>query len=68
MRPGIGLALLALVVTPLTASGQDLARRVSSVEDGIVRITYPTRPGVEICDQGIRASVLLMPYSSQPFC
>jgi hypothetical protein len=24
------------------------------VDDGIVRLTYPTKPGVEICDQGIR--------------
>lgn len=54
MRPRIGLALLALVVAPATASGQELARRVSAVDDGVVHFTYPTKPGVEICDQGIR--------------
>ena len=50
MRARIGLALLALVVAPATASGQGLAQRVSAVDDGIVRLTYPTKPGVEICD------------------
>jgi hypothetical protein len=33
---------------------QDVARRVADVEDGTVRLTYPARPDVEICDQGIR--------------
>jgi len=48
------LALLAVAVAPATASGQELARRVSQVDEGTVRFTYPTRPDVEICDQGIR--------------
>ena len=44
------LALLAVVVAPATAPGQELARRVSQVDDGTVRFSYPTRPEVEICD------------------
>jgi len=48
------LAVLAVVVAPATATGQELARRVSQVDDGTVRFTYPTRPDVEICDRGIR--------------
>jgi HEAT repeats len=48
------LALLAVLVAPATATGQELARRVSQVDDGTVRFNYPTRPEVEICDQGIR--------------
>ncbi len=54
MRPGIWLALLAVVVAPATTAGQDLARRVSAVGDGSALLTYPARPGIEICDQGIR--------------
>jgi hypothetical protein len=67
MRPRIGLALLALVVTPFTVSGQELARRVSSVDDGIVRLTYPTKPGVEICDQGVRIGDRQIMWHSQRY-
>lgn len=35
------------------AAGQ-LADRVSGLGDGVASIRYDTRPGVEICDQGIR--------------
>ena len=66
MRARIGLALLALVVAPATTSGQELARRVSAVDDGIVRLTYPTKPGVEICDQGIRIGERNMMWHSHP--
>jgi len=48
------LAVLAVLVAPATGTGQDLARRVASIDEGTARITYPARPGVEICDQGIR--------------
>ena len=46
--------LLAVVAAPAAATGQELARRVGAVDDGVVRLTYTARPGVEICDQGIR--------------
>jgi hypothetical protein len=48
------VALMALAAAPAAASGQDLARRVVVVDEGVARLTYPARPGVEICDQGIR--------------
>jgi hypothetical protein len=48
------LALLALVVAPATTNGQELARQVFAEANGTVRFTYPTRPEVEICDNGIR--------------
>jgi hypothetical protein len=54
MRGRAFLALLAVVAAPSVTGGQELARRVAAVEDGTVRLTYPARPGVEICDQGIR--------------
>lgn len=54
MRPLSWMVLLAMVAAPAAAAGQDLARRVADVEEGVLRLTYPARPGVEICDQGIR--------------
>lgn len=53
MRARTILALLALAAAPAAASGQGLAERIRSLEDGTARITYPTRPGVEICENGI---------------
>ena len=48
-------ALIALVAAfaPQAASAQ-LAERVREVEDGSVRFSYETKPGVEICDQGVQ--------------
>jgi len=54
MRARIIVAILAVMVAPTTIASQDLARRVAAVDDGTARLTYPTRPGLEICDQGIR--------------
>lgn len=48
------LAVLAAGLVPAAAPGQELARRVAAVDDGTVRLTYPARPGVQICDEGIR--------------
>lgn len=48
------LPLLALVVVPAAAAGQGLDQRVFAAGDGTVRFNFPTRPEVEICDQGIR--------------
>lgn len=38
---------------PTPASAQ-LAERVAQIDDGVVRFEYETKPGVEICAQGIR--------------
>jgi hypothetical protein len=46
--------LLLTVATSGGAQGQELAQRVADVGDGTVRVAYAARPGVEICDQGIR--------------
>jgi hypothetical protein len=47
------VVLTALLVTPPVATAQ-IADRVAEVEDGVVRFGYDVRPGVEICEQGIR--------------
>lgn len=50
-----GLALaLALAAVPSAARGQELARGVTAVGEGSAVISFATRPGVEICDDGIR--------------
>jgi len=54
MRATAWMAALAVVVAPVTATGQELGRQVAAVEEGTARFTYPTRPDVQICDQGIR--------------
>ena len=41
-------------VTAGGAGAQELARRVANVGDGTVRVAFPARPEVEICDQGVR--------------
>jgi len=48
------LGALALAALPAGAAGQGVAERVAAMDDGVARITYPVRPDVEICDQGIR--------------
>lgn len=47
------LALFATAVGPADTRAQSLARQVAQHADGTVRVTYPARPDVEICDQGI---------------
>jgi hypothetical protein len=47
------VAASVVAAVPSPAMGQDLARRVSEV-DGTARMTFPARPDVEICDDGIR--------------
>ncbi|HSW31520.1 MAG TPA: HEAT repeat domain-containing protein [Longimicrobiales bacterium] len=54
MRHGAALLALALLATPVGALGQGLAERITGGGDGVVRMSFPARPGVEICDQGIR--------------
>lgn len=49
----VGLTM-ALAAAPSVARGQELARRVSAVGEGSAVLSFATRPGVEICDDGIR--------------
>lgn len=48
------LAILVLAATPGVAAGQDLTARILGGGDGVVRLGYPARPGVEICENGVR--------------
>lgn len=54
MTPRAWLAVLVLAATPAVAAGQDLAARILGGEDGVVRVGYPVRQGVEICENGVR--------------
>lgn len=48
-------AVFATVLLALpTAASAQIAEELRGVEDGVVRFSYATRPGVEICAQGIR--------------
>ena len=47
------LLVAAAAVVPGALSAQ-IAQRVDAMEDGVVRFSYATRDGVEICDHGIR--------------
>jgi hypothetical protein len=47
-------ALLATFLVAPSTAGAQMAERVRDVDDGAVRFSYETKPGVEICDQGIR--------------
>ncbi len=57
---GVAAALVAVPVmaaagmSPRPATAQELGRRIEGAGDGTVRFAIPTRPDVEICDQGIR--------------
>jgi len=57
---GIASALLLGAVTaaagfgPRPAAAQELGARIAREGEGTVRFAVPTRPDVEICDQGIR--------------
>ena len=48
------LVLTGASVGAGSAAGQDLARRVTSVDDGWVTFQVEVREGVEVCDQGLR--------------
>jgi hypothetical protein len=54
MTARILLGALMLAAGSAPAAAQDLAERVAAVGNGTVRVSYETRPDVEICDQGIR--------------
>jgi len=44
------LALLAAVATALPSNAQSISTRVAQASDGVVRVTYPSRPGT--CGDG----------------
>lgn len=51
----LAAALLAAAsALPADAAAQDLSTAVAGAPDGTVRFSFATRPGVEICDRGIR--------------
>ena len=50
----VALVAGAVLLAPVPAIGQNLARQVAQTTDGTVRLTYPARQDVQICDQGIR--------------
>lgn len=54
MRSAWALSLLALLAAPGAAAGQGLAERITGGGDGVVRMSFPARPGVEICEDGFR--------------
>ncbi len=54
MRRSSALPALILLAAPLAVAGQGLDERITGGGDGVVRMSFPARPGVEICDEGIR--------------
>ena len=50
----VALAWLPGALGAQGIAGQAIQDEVARVTDGTVRLAYATRPGVEICDQGIR--------------
>jgi len=54
MKRRSALVALVLLAAPLAASGQGLAERITGGGDGAVRMSFPSREGVQICDDGIR--------------
>jgi hypothetical protein len=68
-KPGwspLAIALIAgAVFVPADLSSQSLAQQVSRVADGTVRLTFPTRPDVLICDQGIKLGEHQMMWHSR---
>jgi hypothetical protein len=60
------VALIAgAVLAPADLSSQSLAQQVARVSDGTARVTYPTRPDVQICDQGIKMGEHQMMWHSK---
>jgi hypothetical protein len=48
------MPLLLLLAAPCAAAGQGLGGRITGGGDGVVRMSFPARPGVEICADGFR--------------
>ena len=54
MRTALAVALVVGAAAAPRAARAQLAERVGAVDDGTVRFAYEVKPGVEICDQGVR--------------
>ncbi len=54
MKPRAALLLLPLLAAPAALAGQGLGARITDGGDGVARVSFPARPGVEICDDGFR--------------
>ena len=50
----MALGVLPGAMTAQAVAGQEIQSEVTRAQDGTIRLAYATRPGVEICDQGIR--------------
>ena len=50
----VGAMLVGAMLAPALLTGQTLARQVAQTTDGTVRLSYPAREDVQICDQGIK--------------
>lgn len=65
MKARAFLTLLLTAAAPAAVAGQELARQVSDVRDGTARLSFATRPDVEICDEGIRIGDRKMMWHSR---
>ena len=52
MIPRVAAALAVALAAPAAAAGQ-LAERIAA-QDGQVAVSFPTRPGVEVCENSVR--------------
>jgi hypothetical protein len=52
MSRAAALAAVLLWAVPAAAMGQGLGSRITGGGDGVVRMSFAARPGVEICDEG----------------
>lgn len=61
----VAACLAGALLAPANLSSQNLAQQVARVGDGTARLTYPTRPDVLICDQGIKMGEHQMMWHSR---
>ena len=61
----VGLLVAPAFLAPSILGAQELAERIGGMADGTVRLTYPARPDVEICDQGVRMGQNRMMWHSR---
>lgn len=54
LLPMLGLAAALLLPEPDGVGAQELERAVAAAGGGVVRFSFAARPGVRICDDGIR--------------
>ena len=53
--PAVVLATAAAFLLPGVSLSGQIAQRVANTNDGTIRIAYDLKPGVEVCDRGIRS-------------